>query len=163
MAGLPLRVPLGSSTAWQPYIVCLPTTTVVQVLEVPVIPDRDLDILRSFNGRGQYTLSAYLRLDTSALRDTAYQDFVQEMQIKLDECGSRKECREAIEEDMEIVGLYLKTNGHRQHAALAIFSCASELFWRAYPLSHPVPTKVSVGSKFDLEPLLELTQPQKVA
>jgi hypothetical protein len=75
------------------------------------------------------------------------------MQVRLEECGRLPECREAIEEDMEIVGLYLKTNGHRKHAALAIFSCASELFWRAYPLESAIPTEVTVGSSFNLEPL----------
>jgi hypothetical protein len=54
---------------------------------------------------------------------------------------------------VEIVKLYLQTNGHRRHASLALFSCAAELFWRAYPLSVPVPTQVSVGPGFDLAPL----------
>ena len=57
---------------------------------------------------------------------------------------------------MEIVGLYLKTNGHRYPPGLAIFSCAAELFWRAYPLPVAVPTQVTVGPKFDLEPLLRI-------
>jgi hypothetical protein len=57
---------------------------------------------------------------------------------------------------MEIVGLYLRTNGHRRHPGLAIFSCAAELFWRAYPLPRPVPNQVAVGPKFNLEPLHQL-------
>ncbi len=56
---------------------------------------------------------------------------------------------------MEIVGLYLKTNGRRNNKGLAIFSCAAEMFWRAYPLKEAVPTRVTVGSAFDLEPLQE--------
>ena len=119
-----------------------------------MIPNKDLELLRSFNGRGHITLSAYLRMDSPQLRDSAYDDFSQEMQASLNECDPHPECRQALEEDMEIVGLYLKTNGHRRHAGIAIFSCAAELFWRAYPLSEAVPTRVSVGAKFDLEPLL---------
>jgi hypothetical protein len=123
-------------------------------LEVPLIPNKDLELLRSFNGRGHITLSAYLRMDTPQLRDSAYEDFSQEMQVSLNECDPQPECRKALEEDMEIVNLYLKTNGHRRHAGIAIFSCAAELFWRAYPLAQAVPTQVSVGPKFDLDPLL---------
>jgi hypothetical protein len=118
-----------------------------------LIPDNELEVLRSFDGHGQTTLSVYLRLDTPQLRESAYDRFVAEVQARLDERSAQPEYREAIKEDVEIVGLYLKTNGHRRHVGLAIFSCASALFWRAYPLSTPVPTKVVVGPKFDLDPL----------
>jgi hypothetical protein len=120
-----------------------------------VIPDSDLEALKSFDTRGSIALSAYLRLDTPEHRATAYERFLQLVQDRLDECGSDTECQEALQEDMEVVGIYLKTNGHRQHAGLAIFSCAAELFWRAYPLPVPVPTQVAVGPAFDLAPLSE--------
>jgi hypothetical protein len=58
---------------------------------------------------------------------------------------------------MEIVKLYLQTNGHRRYAGLAIFSCASELFWRAYPLLVPVPTEITVGPGFNVEPLRQVS------
>jgi hypothetical protein len=112
-----------------------------------------VQLLESFDGRGSILLSAYLELNTPEQRESAYQDFLKLARARLDECGSRPECREALKEDIEIVELYLKTNGHRQHAGLAIFSCAAELFWRAYPLDVHVPTHVSVGSRFDVEPL----------
>jgi hypothetical protein len=121
-----------------------------------LIPDRDFELLKSFNGHGHVTLSVYLRLDNPQLRNSAYDHFIQEMQACLAEHGSKPEFREALREDMEIVGLYLKTNGHRKHPALAIFSCAAELFWRAYPLKVPVPMRVSVGPKFDVDPLRDL-------
>ncbi len=78
------------------------------------------------------------------------------MKLRLDECGSKPECREALKEDMEIVGLYLRTNGHRDYAGVAIFSCAAELFWRVYPLPEPLPNQVSVGAKFDISPLKQV-------
>jgi hypothetical protein len=118
-----------------------------------LIPDRDLAALQSFDSHGNITLSAYLRLDTPDRRRSAYDDFARKMRVHLDECGSRPECREAIKEDMEIVNLYLKTNGHRHYSGLAIFSCAAAFFWRAYPLESPIPTHVTVGPSFDLEPL----------
>ena len=120
-----------------------------------MIPENDLRLLRSFNGHGRILLSAYLRLDSSERRQTAYDEFMHQMQTHLEECEHQPECREAIQEDMEIVGLYLKTNGHRSPRGLALFSCAAELFWRAYPLSRPVPTRVTVGPAFDLEPLAQ--------
>jgi len=122
-------------------------------LEVPLIPDSDLETLQSFNGHGSITLSAYLRLDTPERRKSAYDDFLQQMNLRLDECGSKPECREALKEDMEIVGMYLRTNGRRDYACLAIFSCAAELFWRVYPLPAPLPNQVSVGPQFDVAPL----------
>ena len=118
-----------------------------------MIPDSDLEALQSFNGHGSTTLSAYLRLDTPERRKSAYDEFVQQMKLRLDECGHEPECREALQEDMEIVGLYLRTNGHRNYAGLAIFSCAAELFWRVYPLPAPLPNRVSVGPRFDIAPL----------
>jgi hypothetical protein len=123
-----------------------------------LIPDSDLEVLQAFNGRGNIAVSAYLRLDTPQHRESAYNEFMEQMQARLEECGPRPECREAIEEDMEIVGLYLRTNGHRHQSGIAIFSCAAELFWRAYPLSIPVPTLVSVGPKLNVEPLRKLVE-----
>ena len=128
-----------------------------------MIPENEMEVLRSFDGRGRITLSAYLRMDSPQSRDTAYKDFVEQMRTRLDECGPRPDCREAIQEDMEIVGLYLKTNGHRRHAGVAIFSCAAELFWRAYPLSMPIPSQVSVGPRFDLEPLMQAAKQRQAS
>jgi len=118
-----------------------------------LIPESDLEVLKSFNGQGSIMLSAYLRLDTMENRESAHRVFMQQVQSCLDDCDGSLECREALEEDMEIVGLYLRTNGHRDYVGLAIFSCAAELFWRVYPLPIPLPNQVSVGSKFDVEPL----------
>ena len=127
-----------------------------------MIPDSDLETLDSFDPRGRIALTAYLRMDTPERRDSAYDDFLRLMQARLDECGSHPDCREAIKEDMDIVKVYLETNGHRRHAGLAIFSCAAELFWRAYPLVFPIATQVAVGPKFNLEPLRQLAASQSV-
>lgn len=125
-----------------------------------MIPDSDLETLRSFNGRGHNALSVYLCLDTTEHRDAAYDTFAQQIQARLDECNPKPECRKAIKEDVEIVGLYLKTDGYRHRPGLVIFSCAAELFWRAYSLSLPLPTQVTVGPKFNLEPLMRTIGPR---
>jgi hypothetical protein len=124
-------------------------------LEVPLIPDNDLAVLKAFNSQGHIALSAYLCLDTPEHRASAYDTFLQETQRRLEECIPQPECREALKEDMEIIGLYLRTNGHRRHPGLAIFSCAAQLFWRAYPLPVPLPTQVTVGPEFNIEPLVQ--------
>lgn len=121
-----------------------------------MIPDSDLAVLQSFNGHGSFTLSAYLRLDSPEHRESAEHEFMEQMKSQLEECGSSSECLEALQEDMEIVGVYLRSNGVRRQPGLAIFSCAAELFWRVYPLPVPLPTRVCVGPKFNLEPLKEL-------
>jgi hypothetical protein len=129
-------------------------------MEVLLIPDNDLEVLRSFDGRGNIALSAYLCLDTHQCRESAYNEFMQQMQARLAEHASQPDVQDALVEDMEIVGLYLRTNGHRRHAGVAIFSCAARLFWRAFPLIEAIPTKVTVGSRFDLEPLMSaVSQP----
>jgi hypothetical protein len=123
-----------------------------------VIPEKDLKLLESFDGRGHVVLSAYLPLDTSEHRQSAYPDFLKLAHQRVEECGRQADCREAVREDIEIVGLYLKSNGHRHNPGLAIFSCAAELFWRAYPLPVPVSVRVSVGTHFDLEPLKQAAE-----
>jgi hypothetical protein len=126
--------------------------------EIPLIPDSDVEALRSFHGRGHSALSAYLRLDTDVRREAAHETFVLKMREHLSECNPKPECREAIKEDMEIVGLYLKTNGLRHRPGLAIFSCAAEFFWRAYPLPVALPTHVTVGPQFNVEPLMRILE-----
>ena len=127
-----------------------------------MIPDSDLEALQSFNGHGSITLSAYLRLDTPERCDSAYDKFVQQIELRLEECVPKPECRKALKEDMEIVGLYLRTNGHRNYPGLAIFSCAAELFWRVYPIPMPMSTRVSVGPKFDVSQLKETLEQSAV-
>lgn len=123
-----------------------------------MIGDRDLELLESFDGNGSVLLTAYLQLDTPEHCKSAYEEFLKLARARLDACEHRPECREALEEDIEIVGLYLKTNGHgyRRHPGLAIFSCAAELFWRAYPLPVALDNQVEVGRHFEVEPLKEV-------
>ena len=124
-----------------------------------MIPAGDLETLKSFESDGHLVLSVYLRLDSPQSRESAYADFVDRVQTELAECNAQPECREALKEDVEIVGMYLKANGHRRHASLAIFSCAAQYFWRAYPLSAPLPMHIAAGSKFDVEPLRQAIEP----
>lgn len=118
-----------------------------------IIPAEELEALRRFQGDTHLAVSAYLNLDSPEQRQAAYEEFMRHMQKRLEECGARKDCQEAVEEDIEIVRLYLKTNGQRTFRGVAIFSCAPEYFWRAYPLPVPVSTQVTVGRQLNLGPL----------
>ncbi len=121
-----------------------------------MISDRELDVLRAFNSRGHNLLSVYLPLDTSARRQAAYEKFVQQVRLCLDDREPKPTLRGIVQEDIEIASLYISCNANRCGAGLAIFSCASELFWRAYSLPVPIPTRVAVGPRFDIEPLLQV-------
>lgn len=118
------------------------------------MPGIDLETLRSFESNGHLVLSVYLCLNGWQYQESAYEEFVHQVQTQLAECSAHPECREAIKEDVEIIKLYLRANGHRPYAGLAIFSCAAAFFWRAYPLPVVVPPRITAGHKFDLEPLL---------
>jgi len=121
-----------------------------------LISGRELDVLKAYDNRGHNLLSVYLRLDTFARRQAANDQFVQQVRACLDNHDPPPMLREIIQEDVEIVSVYISCNAKRCGAGLAIFSCASELFWRAYSLPLPVPTQVAVGPRFDIEPLLQV-------
>jgi hypothetical protein len=129
-----------------------------EALEDVLIPKSELQLLQSFDNRDSITLSAFLPMDTPERREQAHAYFLQQIQLRLEELGPDAEYRDALKDDVEIVGLYLRTNGHRRHQGLAIFSCAAELFWRAYPLPVPPPLEVTVGPNFDIEPLKRLSE-----
>ncbi|MBN1136661.1 MAG: hypothetical protein JXM73_08740 [Anaerolineae bacterium] len=121
-----------------------------------MIPDGDLEDLKSFESDGPLVLSVYMPLDTPQSRKSAHDEFLRQVEIQLAKYQADPDCREAVKEDIEIIGLYLKTNGHRRHAGLAIFSCAPKFFWRAYPLPVAVPLQIATGRKFDVKPLIRL-------
>lgn len=125
-----------------------------------MISKRDLEVLRTYRSRGHDLLSVYLRLDSAAGRQAAYEQFVQQLGVCLYNRELSPMCRETIQEDIEIVSLYLNSNANHWGAGLAIFSCAWDLFWRAYSLPVLVPSRIAVGPRFDIEPLLQVAAPQ---
>ena len=128
----------------------------LRVAEVVLISDGDLEALESFESDGPLVLSVYLPLDTPQSREAANDEFMRQVEIQLAECQAEPDCRKAVKEDIEIISLYLRTNGHRRHAGLAIFSCAPKFFWRAYPLPVAVPLHITAGHRFDVKPLIRL-------
>lgn len=114
----------------------------------------ELQRLAAFETDGQPTLSIYLDLTTANKRKSASNDFETMSNQQLDKCRADRRCRKILQEDIEIVQIYLSDGSLPPSAGLAIFSCASRLFWRAYSLPVAVPNRVDIGPTFNLEPLL---------
>ena len=59
-------------------------------------------------------------------------------------------------EDIEAVIRYIEHEYAREGRSLAIFSCAAENYFRAYPLSVPVHSRIHIGSKPYVRPLANI-------
>jgi hypothetical protein len=112
----------------------------------------DLERLAAFEADGQPALSIYLNLTTAEKRKSASNDFERMATQRLAEWGIDHRRRKMLQEDIEIVQMYL--NNVPRSAGLAIFSCASRLFWRAYSLPVAVLSQVDIGPTFNLDPLI---------
>jgi hypothetical protein len=122
-----------------------------------VISKKELKTLKDFNGRDNLALSVYLQLDTPEKKRSAYNTFRRHIALHLNGNGTEA----ILRDDLDLVKTYLQTNGGRDGAGLAIFSCAGRLFWRAYKLPMPVPDRVELGPTFDVQPLEEALQEQE--
>lgn len=119
------------------------------------LSSEDLESLATFEPNGQPALSIYLDLTTSAKRNAIGETFEAMIKQQIEKEATRPHQRRKLQEDMAIVQGYLQ-NGHTPYGpGVAIFSCASCLFWRVYVLPVAVKDQVNVGSKFNLEPLHE--------
>lgn len=115
----------------------------------------ELDILSQFTAQNGLALSVYLDLRSTHAQQRAADTARHLIQAHLKESGIGDEAMEALQEDLDVIRLYLTTNGGRDAEGVAMFSCAAELFWRVYPLSAPVSNVVHVGPRFNVRPLLE--------
>ncbi len=114
----------------------------------------DLERLAAFEAEGRPALSIYLDLTTANKRKSACNNFETIAKQRLDECGTNYRYRKMLQEDIEIVQIYLRNDSLPHSAGLVIFSCASRLFWRAYSLPVAVPNRVDIGPTFNLDPLI---------
>lgn len=118
----------------------------------------DLAALDRYSCSSGLAVSVYLDLESLPDRATAARQLQQLAEAQKDELGMDQEAWSTLQEDLEIIRLYLKTNGNRQAPGVAIFCCASEYFWRAYPLPAPIPTHMHIGSRLDTAHLALLAQ-----
>lgn len=118
----------------------------------------DLAALDQYSCPSGLAVSVYVDLESLPERDTATRLLQQLAEAQKEELGMDQEAWSTLQEDLEIIRLYLKTNGNRQVPGVAIFCCASEYFWRAYPLPTPIPTHMHIGSRLDTAHLTLLIQ-----
>jgi len=110
--------------------------------------------LAAFEAGGRPALSIYLELTTAHKRKSANDIFEAMVNQQLEACNADRRWRKMLQEDIEIVQMYLSNGSFPYSAGLAIFSCACRVFWRAYPLPVAVPNRVDIGPTFNLEPLI---------
>lgn len=123
--------------------------------EAKVTPSpEDLARLAAFEADGRPALSIYLELTTVHRRKSARSIFETMASQQLEAGNADRRWRRMLQEDIEIVQMYLSNGSFPYSAGLAIFSCAGRVFWRAYPLPVAVPNRVDIGPTFNLEPLL---------
>jgi len=120
-----------------------------------VLTYEEIQSLAQFNSRGNLALSVYLYLEPASSASPAEQ-IEPLLQASLDRYAHDPERRRVLEEDIEMVRLYVRSNGNAQAGGLAIFSCSAEFFWRAYRLPRPVPTQVAVDAHFVTGPLVDV-------
>jgi len=114
----------------------------------------DVETLAAFSADERPAMSVYLDLVTADKRKSASKDFETMADQRLSEqYGTNHRRRKMLQEDIEIVHMYLNNGSLPGGAGLAIFSCASSLFWRAYTLPVAVPNQVDIGPTFNLAPL----------
>ncbi len=113
----------------------------------------DFERLATFETDGRPAMTVYLDLTTSDKRESASKRFEAMAVQQLEKCGASRRCRKMLREDIDIIHMYLNNGCLPCGAGLAIFSCASCLFWRAFSLPVAVSNRVGIGPVFNLEPL----------
>ena len=120
------------------------------------VTDTEIEALKNYRTQGSLALSAYIDLSSADLKSTADHLLKDRIEARLRELDVDINERGSLQEDLELIEIYLNTNGNRRAAGVAVFSCAEELFWRAYLLPVPVDMHVHIGSELDPEPLVEV-------
>lgn len=118
----------------------------------------EIETLNSFRSRSGLALSVYIDLRSTQQKEKA-NDMVRSLVRR---CLEDMKCSEgdweAIQEDLDLIQIYLRTNSNRQAIGVAVFSCAQDLFWRAWPVWTPIKTEVHIGPEFNTQQLLEVME-----
>lgn len=116
-----------------------------------MVSKEDLNVVERFDANGGITLSLYLDVSTPQLRERALERIRD--QIGSDGDDDRDDVLNRISEDLDMVELYLSTTVAQSLRHVAIFSCATQLFWRAYSLPGFLEEQIDVGARFSVDPL----------
>lgn len=120
-----------------------------------MVSNEEFGLLQRFDADGRLALSLYLDVSTPEKRASADERVRDKLRAAVGNVRPEDEdLLGALSEDLEMVRLYFRTTAGHRSRYVAIFTCASQLFWRVYPLEGPVDDYVHVGRHFDVEPLL---------
>jgi len=119
-----------------------------------VVTKDELGVLDRFDTDGRLALSLYLDVSTPERRATVLDRIRSEIRTVVPE-GPQLD---SLAEDLEMVRLFFSTSATRQVRYVAIFSCAAQLFWRAYPCDQTVDELIIVDSSFHTAPLRRLLE-----
>jgi hypothetical protein len=118
----------------------------------------EIEALNSFRSDSGLALSVYIDLRSTQQKEKAI-DMVRSLVRRcLQDMRCSEKDWEAIQEDLDLIQIYLRTNGNRQAVGVAVFSCAQDLFWRAWPVWMPIKTEVYVGPEFNTRQLQEVME-----
>ncbi len=106
--------------------------------------ENDLRELLEFKATGP-TLSVYLNMDPSEGNADAYRLRLRNMLKEVD-----------LPKDVEAVENYFTTQYNWSGRSVAVFSCAADGFFRAYPFAIPVADMIQVGIRPSVKPLADL-------
>ena len=120
----------------------------------------DLGLLDRFNADGGIALSIYLDVSTAERHMGALDRVREHVRAQGETDGAAMLL--ALAEDLDMVELYLGTTAAHSLSYVAIFSCASQLFWRAYPLHALSEESITIGDRFETGPLHSSVRARKV-
>ena len=118
----------------------------------------EIETLNSFRFSSGLALSVYLDLSSTWRKEEAVDMARSLVRRRLRELQRSEEDWQAVQEDLDLIQIYLRTNSNRQAIGVVIFSCAQDLFWRAYPLWTPIKTEVHIGAELNTRQLLEAAE-----
>ena len=124
-----------------------------------LIDSRGLESLRGLHTGGHLALSLYLDVSTDERLRRVMQRLDSALRPLLAAAGEDGDRVLELREDVEMVRLHFGTSAGALAPYVAIFSCASQCFWRVYPLSHPVKERIRAGEWFDVAPLVAMLEP----
>lgn len=121
----------------------------------------EIETLNSFRSRSGLALSVYIDLRSTQQKEKAIDTVRSLVRRCLEDLKCDERDWETIQEDLDLIQIYLRTNSNRQAIGVAVFSCAQDLFWRACPVWAPITTEVYIGSEFNTRQFLEVTERAK--
>ncbi|NPV08065.1 MAG: hypothetical protein HPY83_08900 [Anaerolineae bacterium] len=129
-----------------------------------MVSHEELGLLQRFDADGRLALSLYLDVSSPERRATVLHRVRDKLRAATSGAQNGGDDPLApLSEDLEMLRLYFQTSAGRQARYVAVFTCASQLFWRVYSLDEPLNELVHVGRHFELAPLVRALREKETA